>query len=124
MLPQSSVVDSLNMGMVELYEDKWFSAPEGYNADILAQVHDSILIQVPISKISTRESFDAFRERIRTATSPTLEYNNRQFKIASDYKFGLNWGEYNKLIPDKNPNGMRDLKISTPSQKRSMIGEL
>lgn len=107
MLPQSSVVDSLNMGMVELYEDKAFAAPEGYNADILAQVHDSILIQVPIANISTRESFEAFRERIRTATSPTLEYNNRQFKIASDYKFGLNWGEFNK---DKNPNGMREFE--------------
>lgn len=75
--------------------------------DILAQVHDSGLCQVPISFLRSRENFEWLRERIRTATSPTMSYNGREFTIATDFKFGLNWGEYNK---DKNPKGMQEFE--------------
>lgn len=107
MLPQSSVVDSLNIGMQELYADRSVSGVEGFNVDILAQVHDSVLMQVPIANLLNREKFEWLRERIRDATSPTLCYNNKEFKIASDYKFGINWGEHNK---DKNPGGMQEFE--------------
>lgn len=107
MLPQSSVVDSLNRGMQNLYDDPAVSGINGANADILAQVHDSVLMQVPIAFLKDRTRFEWLREKIREETSPTLEYNGREFKIASDYKFGLNWGEYNK---DKNPAGMQEFE--------------
>jgi DNA polymerase-1 len=107
MLPQSSVVDSLNIGMQELYDDREVSSPGGFNVDVLAQVHDSILMQVPIANLVDRTKFEWLRERIRDATSPTLNYNNRDFKIASDYKFGLNWGEHNE---HKNPGGMQEFE--------------
>ncbi len=107
MIPQSSVVDSLNIGMRELYDDNTVSSPAGFNVDILAQVHDSILMQVPIANLMNLDRFNWLRERIRDATSPTLSYNNRDFKIASDYKFGVNWSEFSA---DKNPGGMREFE--------------
>jgi hypothetical protein len=93
--------------MQELYADIEVSSPRGFNVDVLAQVHDSILMQVPIAAIKDRARFEWLRERIRQATSPTLRYNNRDFKIASDYKFGLNWGEHNE---HKNPGGMQEFE--------------
>lgn len=107
MLPQSTVVDALNQGLEELYEDSAVCGVSGANMDILAQVHDSGLCQVPISFLRSRENFEWLRERIRTATSPTMSYNGREFTIATDFKFGLNWGEYNK---DKNPKGMQEFE--------------
>ncbi len=106
MLPQSSVVDSLNIGMRELYTSSDISSIEGFNVDILAQVHDSILIQVPIGNLTNRIKFEQLHKRICDATSPTLKYNNREFKIASDFKIGLNWSEH-KI---KNPKGMQKLE--------------
>ena len=106
MLPQSTVVDSLNMGMQNLYDDKEVSGVTGANADILAQVHDSILMQIPISFLKVRENFEWFREKIRDETSPEMCYNGRTFKIASDFKFGMNWGEYG----EKNPRGMQEFE--------------
>lgn len=107
MLPQSTVVDSLNTGMEELYEDPKVCGSSGANADILAQVHDSILMQFPIAFLRERENFEWALERIRVATSPEMMYNGRTFKIASDFKFGVNWGGYDK---EKNPGGMQEFE--------------
>ncbi len=107
MIPQSTVVDSLNQGLSELYDDPRVCGTSGANMDILAQVHDSGLTQVPIAWLRVRENYDWLIERIRDATSPMLHYSGRDFKIATDFKFGFgNWGEYNK---DKNPIGMQEL---------------
>jgi DNA polymerase-1 len=103
MLPQSTVVDGLNQGMVKIYKDKWIVQYQ--DIDILAQVHDSILLQVPLSFLSKRESFIKFLSLLHDYTSPLMEYNQRPFKIASDIKCGLNWGEYS----DNNKNGMQDV---------------
>jgi len=101
MIPQATVVDSLNSGMVKIYNDNELCGTGGYNMDVLAQVHDSILLQVPITFLA--KFYDSITDKITDYTSPMLSYNGRDFKIASDYKVGLNWGGYNK---DKNPNGM------------------
>lgn len=107
MIPQSTVVDSLNQGMERIYEDKRLCGIEGFNGDVLAQVHDSVLMQFPIAVLEVRENFEFIRDTITDYTSPTMSYNGRDFKIASDYKFGLNWGGYN---PDKNPLGMQEFE--------------
>ena len=107
MLPQSTVVDSLNGGMESIYEDKSICGTEGLNGDVLAQVHDSVLMQFPISKLLDRTVFENLISRISDLTSPDITYSNRTFKIASDYKFGINWGEYNK---DRNPGGMQEFE--------------
>lgn len=106
MIPQSTVVDSLNKGMVEIYSEPQLCSPTGLNMDVLAQVHDSILLQVPMSVISD-PCFIHTVDIVYDAVSPEMNYNGHKFKIATDSKFGLNWGGYNK---DKNPLGMREMK--------------
>ena len=106
MLPQSTVVDSLNGGMEELYEDAWVCGKDGLNGDLLAQVHDSILMQFPISALREKEVFDKLLGKITVATSPSMTYAGRTFQIATDYKFGINWGGYNTT---SNPGGMQDI---------------
>lgn len=101
MIPQSTVVDSLNLGMEQIYEDQWIT--QSLNVDVLAQVHDSILMQVPIDLMKVKENFDDFYQRICLYTSPELEYNGKKFKIKSDVGIGLNWGEQHKV---HNPTGM------------------
>jgi DNA polymerase I-like protein with 3'-5' exonuclease and polymerase domains len=106
MLPQSTVVDGLNEGMERIYADDKLCGIDNYNIDVLAQVHDSILMQVPIKWLREREHFDLIRSKIVDYTSPDMTYNMRTFKIASDFKFGMNWGEEHK---ERNPRGMTDV---------------
>lgn len=103
MIPQSTVVDSLNQGMVRIYNDIWIT--QTLNVDILAQVHDSVLMQVPMAVAKDRNKFDSFLHKVYDYTSPTLSYNGNDFKIATDAKVGMNWGGENKK---QNKVGMRD----------------
>lgn len=119
MLPQSSVVDSLNQGMVSIYNQEQLCGSVGpVNLDILAQTHDSILIQIPIHIVKQRQLFDWTRQCVHSYVSPTLTYNGQQFKIATDDKIGLNWGGASKT----NPKGMREVKDISQLQK--VLGEL
>lgn len=103
-IPQSTVVDSLNSGMVKIYEDTHLT--QDINLDVLAQVHDSVLMQIPIPMLEDKESFNYMFNMITSYTSPGMNYNGRDFTIASDFKAGLNWGGAN----DKhNPLGMDDI---------------
>lgn len=104
MLPQSTVVDSLNQGMIRIYHDDLLT--KTFDIDILAQVHDSILMQIPIEVIADEEKFSIILEKINTYTSPTLSYNGNDFTIATDAKIGFNWGGFHK---QHNKEGMRDL---------------
>jgi DNA polymerase I-like protein with 3'-5' exonuclease and polymerase domains len=104
MLPQSSVVDSLNQGMIRIYEDKWLC--KELNIDVLAQVHDSVLMQVPLEVVQGPDFAEAV-DLVYTYCSPTMHYNSRSFKIATDSKLGLNWGGASKT----NPQGMQDLDL-------------
>lgn len=105
MLPQSSVVDSLNQGMVKIYDDEELTGIQEANIDILAQVHDSILLQIPIKFAEDEARMSAIQQRVYKYISPQLEYNTRKFTIATDSKIGMNWGGAGK----NNPNGMREV---------------
>jgi DNA polymerase I-like protein with 3'-5' exonuclease and polymerase domains len=107
MLPQSTIVDSLNIGMLKIYQDAALCGTAGCNADILAQVHDSVLMQFPIESLREKKYFDSVLTLIKDYTSPDITYNSRTFKIASDFKFGVNWGGYDA---DKNPGGMQEFE--------------
>ena len=106
MLPQSSVVDSLNKGMVQIYNDDLITSVSQWNVDVLAQVHDSILLQVPIEVVKSG-AFASLQEMVYNYVSPELSYSGRTFKIRTDAKMGLNWGGFNK---EGNPKGMRKVK--------------
>ena len=107
MMPQSTVVDSLNQGMVRIYHTDNLTASYACNIDLLAQVHDSILLQVPISVMQNRELFSEIQAGVYDMVSPNITYNGRTFKIATDSKMGLNWGGYHSK---GNPLGMREVK--------------
>lgn len=102
-IPQSTVVDSLNQGMVRIYNDQLITRT--WNVDILAQVHDSILMQVPLEVVRNKDAFLALMQKIYDYTSPTLSYNGNEFTIATDAKIGFNWGGKHKV---SNLEGMRD----------------
>lgn len=106
MLPQSTIVDSLNQGMAKIYETPWVCGKDGMNGDVLAQVHDSVLMQFPTKALLREDEFSSLLHFITDVTSPEIVYSARSFKIATDYKFGINWGEYH---PERNPGGMREL---------------
>lgn len=106
MIPQSTVVDSLNLGMVQCYNDDELCGVSGFNIDILSQVHDSILMQIPIAILEDETNFNKFIQKVTAYTSPDITYNGRTFKIASDFKFGMNWGEEHEK---RNPTGMTDV---------------
>ncbi len=107
-VPQSTVGDNTNMGMRDIYNDHWICSPSGRNIDLLANVHDSCLLQVPISALHAEGdlAFDKVIQRVYTHMEPELEYNGRKFKIPTDSKFGFNWGAYH---PDANDNGMKEI---------------
>lgn len=103
MIPQSTVVDSLNMGMVKIYNDTTLT--QEANIDILAQVHDSILMQVPIELAKQPGKMESILHTIYEYITPILSYNGNNFTVATDAKIGLNWGGFSK---DTNTKGMRD----------------
>jgi DNA polymerase-1 len=106
MLPQSTIVDSLNGGMAKIYAEPWVCGKDGMNGDVLAQVHDSVLMQFPIINLESPNKYNRLLDFVSDVTSPDITYSARTFKIASDYKFGINWGEYHS---ERNPGGMRDI---------------
>jgi len=85
-IPQSTVFDTTRIGMVKTYQDtsKLFKPVE-----ILAQVHDSVVIQYP-------EDASAIAEVGRIIgtdyMNPLCTYNAREFYIATTMKVGRDWG--------------------------------
>lgn len=104
MLPQSTVVDSLNQGMCKVYHDDAITV--GCNVDLLAQVHDSILTWVPFDVLRSREKMFFLQHRIYEYLEPTLQYGGRKFTIPTDMKVGLNWAGHHKT---RNPLGMQEV---------------
>lgn len=85
-LPQSTVVDMVNQGMVAFYRD---DSPIMQAADLLTQTHDSITLQYPTTDWI---GMGAFAARMSEYLSPDIEYNHRKFRIGTDCKVGLDWG--------------------------------
>jgi DNA polymerase I-like protein with 3'-5' exonuclease and polymerase domains len=104
-LPQSTVVDGLNRGMCFIYEDPVLDLIQ-----LLAQVHDSLLMQYPIDKLP--QLYKTMKV-IYDHVTPQMEYGGRPFKIATDMKLGLNWGKIGK----SNPLGMVELSLDVPEEQ-------
>lgn len=105
MIPQSTVVDSLNIGMRKIYADEGIT--QRLRVDLLAQVHDSILMQIPLEIFEDKGVFNRLQHVVYEYISPEMSYNNRKFKLNIDSKVGLNWGQWNE---ENNPDGMREIK--------------
>jgi DNA polymerase I-like protein with 3'-5' exonuclease and polymerase domains len=106
-IPQSTVADNTNDGMIKIYNSPLTDLTGPVNLDIMAQVHDSVLMQVPISILKDNRFYDVAKQ-VYDYMEPELEYNGRKFKIGTDSKIGFNWGGRHK---DKNPKGMTDIVL-------------
>ena len=96
-VPQSTVFDVTGHAMPRIFED---DSPDFAPAELLAQVHDSLLMQY------TSRDFRAMaRYAVKVGLgymSPTLRYNDMEFTLGVGLKVGRSWGsmEEIKLTPD------------------------
>lgn len=101
-IPQSTVVDMVNWGIIKIYEDE---APVVQQCQMLAQVHDSLLTQYPLGK---PEDFEIFLARANQHMNPTLEYEGREFQIGTDAKIGLTWADMGEVTDEFKTTGRLD----------------
>lgn len=81
-IPQSTVADVINRrGIIPLYYDSCFRP-----VDLLSQVHDSIVFQLPHS--SPVEDRASILLSLKTLLEGQLEFRGREFSIPADFKVG------------------------------------
>lgn len=109
-IPQSTVADLINIGMVDIYES---NDPALKDVQLLAQVHDSILVQIP--QKDTDLLSNALFTMGEVYLNPEMTYRGRTFKIKTDYKIGYNWRDMVEIssIPtvDKINAGIEKLNV-------------
>lgn len=87
-IPQSTVGQLLNYGIVETYYQQDLEGFEFLRKwDLLNQVHDSMVFQYPLNDI---EGLAKTIKQIQKNLDPKLYCNGRQFVIKTDCKIGLN----------------------------------
>jgi len=86
-VPQSTVVDICLEAMCLAFEDPDIEQAQWH---LGAQVHDSLMIQMPTHDWNVVEHVC---KKIIQYMSPTLEYNGYKFILGVDMKVGLNWGD-------------------------------
>jgi len=91
-VPQSTVADDCLTGMRLALEDE---SKIAMRADLLAQVHDSLLYQYPIDNFL---DIAAFAVKVgRDYMRPILRYHGEEFQLDTDLKVGFNWTEMKEL---------------------------
>lgn len=90
--PQSTVVDIINRGLIEVYHDT-----EGFmeQQELLAQIHDSVMGQAPdTDERGLAESLVKIGEHM----NPELEINGRTFRIPNELKISTtNWADMKEV---------------------------
>jgi DNA polymerase-1 len=76
-IPQSTVAELTNRGLLRIYQTGKY--------DLLAQVHDSVVLQV--KKSTTLREL----KELKGLMEETLEYKSRSFVIPAEVKIGPNW---------------------------------
>lgn len=106
-LPQSTVADKINReGLIFLYEDQ----DRFKHLELLNQVHDSIVVQIPIS-IPLHKHAEMIAH-LRDSLEQEISWRGRKFIIPLDAKVGLNLAPYDK---ESNPKGMIEFEIGNDS---------
>ena len=100
--PQSSVGDLGGMAFANCYWNIEVARPD-LGAQLLLNVHDSVLMQAPIEHV---EEVAAEMER-QMAIPMTI--NGSTFVIPTDCAVGFNWRKRPKSNPSDNPRGLVDL---------------
>ena len=87
--PQSTVADVVNDALIKTYND---DDERMMNVELLAQVHDSILWQIPLS-LPTDDIIYCIK-KVQQHMDPEMEYFGRNFHIETDIKMGIsNWAD-------------------------------
>lgn len=85
--PQSTVAELLNKGMIKMSND-YRLGKYRYNIDLLTTVHDSVIIQTPLTQ---KENFVKISQIINDHMSYTFTHLGRSFRIGLDAKIGFVW---------------------------------
>jgi DNA polymerase family A len=102
--PQSTVVDMVNKGMVLAYEDEGF---EMWDFLPLSQVHDSLLVMVPVPMtLAEWRRLAAACQKMDRYMSPTCVYGAHSFKIKTDVKIGTDYQHMEKVKLIKDLDGL------------------
>lgn len=116
--PQSMTADEIDLGMLAMWRDA-----KRWDAQLLAQVHDSTLWQVP------RAVVDEFVPwALKTKALPIELEGGRQFTVPIEAKVGFNWGDhtpgYTKkdgtVVPEINPDGLRKWKGKLTVERQNL----
>jgi hypothetical protein len=99
-VPQSTVVDICLEAMCLAFEDPDI---ENVQWHLGAQVHDSLMIQMPTYDWNVVEHVC---KKIIQYMSPVLEYNGYKFVLGVDMKIGLNWGDMRSI---QGPDQIREV---------------
>jgi len=101
-VPQSTVGDDININGVNFIYYNQDLFPE---VELLNQVHDSVVFQIPIS-VDVERIMEILVTICKQLSAP-ITWRTHSFSIPCDVKIGINLNKYHK---DDNPNGLRDFK--------------
>lgn len=110
-VPQSLVGELLNLGMLHVWRKFDLETSE---IQLLAQVHDAILIQYEDRGYDYE--LDLFDRIINTLQVPVDVHGREMYIPASVEGVGWNWRKYDK---DKNPDGLKELNSDDRARKRT-----
>lgn len=112
-IPQSAIGDLMNLGMYKVWQK--FPRTE---VQLLAQVHDAILIQYP----EERED-EIIPEVLKTIPHP-LYARGREVIIPCEAETGWNWAKNDpkrKFYSDENPDGLKEYKGHDSRERTEQI---
>ena len=115
-MAQSTVADKINKeGMGFMWQN-----PEMFkDFEIINQMHDSLLLQVPlkVSRLNVAKALIALRESLGTS----IMYKNASFKIPIGMSVGFNFMNYKKGV---NNTGLQEVDIMGSSTALSLALKL
>jgi hypothetical protein len=115
-IPQSTVADKINReGLLFIHNNEEFFK----ELELLLQVHDSINFQIPLS--TPWEKHAEMLLKIKASLETPVRWKASSFIIPADVEMGLNFNKYDK---EKNPQGLREVKINEGETVHGLAGRL
>ena len=94
-VPQSTVADILDLAMLRAWNDM-----DPFELELLAQVHDALLLQFPCGKL------EVLKKAITYMQIP-IPIHDRIMVIQPEVAVGMNWGKRS----DTNPDGIEEIEL-------------
>ena len=107
--PQSSTGEEIDRGLLQVHRKCEFAEVQP-----LAQVHDSVLFQLPFNRAE-----ELIPKILDTMKVVLPLKGGREFSVPLEAKCGWNWGDFDYDHPEKNPQGLKKW-TGSESRKRSL----